>query len=176
MISRTSYNSLKKGELAKGCLSCVRGCKAVIFVTGVCSRNCYFCPTSDQKNKNDVTYANERPLANTDEKTMIKGIIEEAERQKARGAGLTGGDPLSRLERTVTIIKALKQEFGKAFHCHLYTILNLVDEKKLKMLYDAGLDEIRFHPDLDDQKLWERIGIAQKFDWDIGVEIPAIPG
>ena len=176
MIEETKYYSTKIGELANGCKSCVRGCKVVIYSTGICARNCYFCPTSDEKTKTDVTFANERKVNNTDNNIMIKEIIEEVERQNARGAGITGGDPLARLERTVFIIRKLKEKYGKTFHIHLYTIPNLVDESKLSQLYNAGLDEIRFHPDLDDDSLWNNISLAKKFSWDVGVEIPSIPG
>ncbi len=175
MITQTKYYSESIGTLPKGCASCVRGCKAVIFITGICSRNCYFCPTSDEKTKTDVTFANERKIDNSDNQKIIKEIEEEIARQKALGAGLTGGDPLAKLDRTTTIIKKLKSIHGKRFHIHLYTILNLLDEETLTTLYNAGLDEIRFHPDLDNEKLWNRISLAKKFDWDIGVEIPVIP-
>jgi pyruvate formate-lyase activating enzyme-like uncharacterized protein len=176
MITRTQFHSLRKGNIAEGCRYCVQGKKSVIFVTGLCSRNCAFCPTSDIKNKHDVTYVNERPVQNKNEKQMLKEIIEEAKKHRACGAGLTGGDPLVKIDRTCAIIKMFKQEFGKQFHCHLYTIFPLVNETNLKKLYNAGLDEIRFHPDLDDDKQWERLKLASKFDWDIGVEIPVIPG
>ena len=43
-------------------------------------------------------------------------------------------------------------------------------------MFDAGLDEIRFHPDLDDNKLWQKIELVKKYAWDIGIEIPVIPG
>ena len=46
----------------------------------------------------------------------------------------------------------------------------------MKKLHLAGLDEIRFHPDVDDDSLWERLKVAKEFDWDAGIEIPAIPG
>lgn len=95
---------------------------------------------------------------------------------QAKGAGITGGDPLVKLERTCRYIKKLKEAFGKEFHIHLYTSLRLVTEDALQQIYQAGLDEIRFHPDLDSPQFWKRIEIAQKFPWDIGVEIPLIPG
>lgn len=176
MIQKTRFYSLRKGKVAKGCRYCVQGKKSVIFVTGFCSRNCVFCPTSDSKNNHDVTYINERPVQNKDETAMLNEIIEEAKKHRACGAGLTGGDPLVKIDRTIKIIQAFKQEFGNDFHCHLYTIFPLVNVPNLKKLYDAGLDEIRFHPDLDDDKQWDRLSLARTFDWDVGVEIPVIPG
>ena len=70
----------------------------------------------------------------------------------------------------------MKKSYGTNFHIHLYTPLKLVSDEKLKKLYEAGLDEIRFHPNLDDESLWRRIELASKYDWDIGIEIPVIPG
>jgi pyruvate formate-lyase activating enzyme-like uncharacterized protein len=44
--------------------------------------------------------------------------------------------------------------------------------KNLNKLYDAGLDEIRFHPGRKD---WSVLEDALKFDWSVGCEIPVIP-
>jgi pyruvate formate-lyase activating enzyme-like uncharacterized protein len=172
-ISKTPYYSWKIGELADGCKHCVKGEKLVLFVTGLCSSRCDFCPVSDKKLYRDAIYANERPLK--DEKDT-KAIIEEAVACDAKGAGITGGDPLVKLDRTVEYIKLLKKKFGKKFHIHLYTTLVLVNEKSLLQLYKAGLDEIRFHPRLDKEDDWPKIMLARKFKWKIGVEIPVIPG
>ncbi len=173
MIEKTKYASLYINELPEGCKLCVKGQKTVIFVTGLCSQNCFYCPLSEQKKNKDVIYINEMPLDNEDD---FDSIIEEAESHNSLGAGITGGDPLVKLDRTVKIIKKLKEHFGKKYHIHLYTPLTLVDEEKLKALCDAGLDEIRFHPDIFNEKLWDRISIAKKFNWDVGIEIPVIPG
>ena len=70
----------------------------------------------------------------------------------------------------------LKNKFGKDFHIHLYAPPHLITLSKLKKLYNAGLDEIRFHPNLTNKKEWGRINLAAKFKWDIGIEIPVIPG
>ncbi|RLE38985.1 radical SAM protein [Candidatus Woesearchaeota archaeon] len=169
-IKNTPYYSKRINSLPRGCQLCVLGRKEVIFVTGLCRRDCYYCPISDEKYKKDVTYANEWPT------NKIKNIIKEAQLTEAKGAGLTGGDPLMTLDRTLRIIKALKKKFGKTFHIHLYTSFDLIDSKKLKNLYKAGLDELRFHPDIDKSDLWYKISLAKNFDWDLGIEIPAVPG
>lgn len=169
-ITNTRFYSKSIGKLAKGCQLCVQGKKLVLVVTGLCPRRCDFCPLSDQKKDKDLVWANEWQI------DRLKDIIKEAELTDAKGAGFTGGDPLLKLSRTIKYIKALKKRFGKAFHIHLYTSLDLVSENNLKLLYKAGLDEIRFHPDLDDTHLWPRIILARKFKWAIGIEIPVIPG
>lgn len=175
-ISKTPYYSWKAGELTEGCKHCVEGEKLVLFVTGLCSSRCDFCPVSDKKLYKDVIYANERPLKNEND---FDAIIEEAKACDAKGAGITGGDPLVKLDRTVKYIQLLKKTFGKGFHIHLYTPLALVNEKNLNLLYESGLDEIRFHPKLDKgaEADWPKIMLARnkKFKWKVGVEIPVIP-
>lgn len=169
-MKKTKFYSWKKGILPKGCRYCVQGEKLVLFITGLCPNKCFFCPISEQKCGKDVIYANEWKIASE------KDLIQEARLTKAKGAGITGGDPLVKLDRTIKYIKLLKKKFGKSFHIHLYTPLNLVNETRLKKLHKAGLDEIRFHPMLDKPEEWKRIILAKKFNWDVGVEIPVVPG
>lgn len=169
-IKKTPYYSWKIGNLAKGCQLCVKGEKSVLFVTGLCSSSCFYCPISDKKKNKDVVYINEWETGKFDEiKTEIKLC-------DSKGVGITGGDPLVKLERTLFLIKKLKKEFGKNFHIHLYTPLRLVNNKNLEKLYKAGLDEIRFHPDFKNKKDWGKINPAKNFKWKVGIEIPVIPG
>ncbi|MBW2983824.1 radical SAM protein [Candidatus Woesearchaeota archaeon] len=170
MTQKTPYFSHIAGRLPRGCQLCVQGSKLVLFVTGLCSRKCYYCPLSDVKRNKDDIWANEWKIKETND------IITEAKLCNAQGAGLTGGDPILRINRTISLIKLLKNNFGKEFHIHLYTPTNLVTEEKLKKLYKAGLDEIRFHPDIENSKDWSKIELAKKFNWSLGVEIPVIPG
>jgi hypothetical protein len=147
----------------------VQGKKLVLFVTGLCSRNCFYCPLSERKKNKDRVWADEWEIKSD------KDILEEARLCESKGAGITGGDPFLRLGRTIKYIRMLKKRFGKKFHIHLYAPLMNVTENKLKRLHDAGLDEIRFHPKLDDNKLWYRVLLAGKFNWAKGIEIPIIP-
>ena len=168
-IEDTRCYSRRLGPLPNGCRSCVKGRKLVLFVTGLCPRSCDYCPLSEQKKDKDVIFANERPVQKDSD------MIKEARVSSAHGAGFTGGDPLIKLERTLHYIRLLKKEFGHGFHIHLYTPLALVQEDTLRKLHEAGLDEIRFHPDFDKPEEWDRLNAAQDFDWDYGIEIPAIP-
>lgn len=167
---KTPYYSYKIGNLARGCELCVKGEKSVLFCTGLCTMRCFYCPISDQKKNKDAVYINEVPNAD------YTAVIEEIELCSSKGVGITGGDPLVKLDRTIELIRLLKKRFGKKFHIHLYTPLALVDSKKLGELYSAGLDEIRFHPDLNKRQEWAILELAKRFKWKMGVEIPAIPG
>jgi len=172
MIKSTKYFSRCIGELPEGCRLCVKGYKTVLFITGICPRSCFYCPISEQKKNKDVIYANELPLTGEQD---IESLIEEAESHDSKGAGITGGDPLSRVNRTIIFIRKLKERFGGAYHIHLYAPLENCTEERLKQLFDAGLDEIRFHPDIFENSLWDRIKLARKFSWKTGIEIPVIP-
>jgi pyruvate formate-lyase activating enzyme-like uncharacterized protein len=167
----TPHHNFKtsRGRLAKGCELCVKGEKMVLFVTGVCGNGCPYCPVSDAKNLKDVVFANESAVKDD------KDILKEAMVMDASGAGITGGDPLAVMDRTVRSIRLLKRKFGKSFHIHLYTPLLRASPANLKRLFDAGLDEIRFHPKLDDPSLWPRLLEARKYSWSVGVEIPVLP-
>jgi pyruvate formate-lyase activating enzyme-like uncharacterized protein len=116
----------------------------VLYITGICTQECYYCPLSEKKKNKDVVYANERMV---DGRDWLEQVIDEARRMRALGTGITGGDPLVVPERTVKVIRRLKDEFGKKHHVHLYTS-GPFDPTHLELLGEAGLDEIRFHPPL----------------------------
>jgi hypothetical protein len=172
-VQDTGCHSWRAGRLAKGCRLCVQGRKLVLFITGHCSQRCFYCPVSEHKFGRDVVFANEWKVECPD---SPKELLEEARLTGAKGAGITGGDPLADVNRCCDYIRLLKQEFGNWFHIHLYTPLMLVTKERLAMLHNAGLDEIRFHPNLDDDSLWNRLCLAKKYKWAVGVEIPVIPG
>lgn len=159
--------------LSKGCKLCQEGAKMVLFITGICGKNCFYCPISNER-KADITYANER-LINSD-----KDMIEEALQMEALGTGITGGEPLLKPDKVLRYIKLLKEEFGESHHIHLYTALP-VDGDLMKKLAFAGLDEIRFHPPAE---MWSdnmdnyvsSIKIAVDAGVETGLEIPAVKG
>jgi len=171
MVKKTRYYSYKTGKLAKGCKLCVKGRKSVLFVTGLCPRNCFFCPISDEKKNNDVIYINELKINQLD----INKLIKEIKDSSSKGVGITGGDPLVKIARTEGFIKLLKEKLGKKFHIHLYTSFNLATKENMKKLHSAGLDEIRFHPDLETDIFWKNIVNAKEFNWLVGIEVPVIP-
>jgi len=162
--------SLMNGCPAEGCRRCMDGSKMVLFVTGICGSGCFYCPISNEKKGADVIYANEQRISDTED------IMAEALSMDAAGTGITGGDPLMVMDRTVGMIKMLKERFGGDHHIHLYT--STIDLEKALELEAAGLDEMRFHPPAG---VWRSVGttdlasIVKGTDMDIGIEVPAIP-
>lgn len=143
---------------------CLKGAKLVLFVTGVCNIYCSYCPLSEKRWQKDVVYANERLITKDEE------LLEEASLIDAEGTGITGGDPVLRLDRTLHYAALLKSAFSD-HHIHLYTASSM-DEKTLKAM-EGLIDEMRIHiTDFSDISTVEK---ALKHPFDTGVEIPMIP-
>tara|TARA_B100001971_G_C18248018_1_gene575857 strand:+ start:1020 stop:2069 length:1050 start_codon:yes stop_codon:yes gene_type:complete len=164
MMNKENYNSYN-GELAEGCKLCMKGAKLVLFISGICNRTCYYCPLSTNRKGSKKSWANERPVQNTQD------VINEAKRMRALGAGITGGDPDLTFDKTLLYIQTLKETFSN-FHIHMYTS-NPLSVYMLKQLKDSGLDELRYHVVSTD--VWKSIKKSKAMGIDTGIELPVIP-
>jgi hypothetical protein len=177
-MKKTGYLGFSSRKLTKGCAECVLGNKTVLFITGKCERKCYYCPLPESRKNLDVVYANERRLSHAG---AVSEAIEEARLCSSKGIGITGGDPLLVLSRTIRFVKAFKKAFGKLFHIHIYLPTDIASKQKLEKLAKSGIDEIRFHPYFlsNDEKGLQAIADAyslkKKYHWKVGIEIPSIP-
>ncbi len=157
--------------LPKGCEICRIGAGLVLFVTGKCGRSCFYCPLSEERKGRDVVFADEQLVED------IEDIIKEAKAIGALGTGITGGEPLLKLDLVLEYIRALKRTFGPEHHIHLYTGL-MPGRDVLIKLKEAGLDEIRFHPPYPEWQnplgLKVALAEAKSLGLEAGVEIPAI--
>lgn len=155
--------------MARGCDLCFPGRKAVVFVTGLCDDSCFYCPVSREKLGRDVFYVNEVRVSSVDE------ALAEVARIGARGASLTGGDPLVAFHRTVELVNAFKEYFGPGFHLHLYTSGRRLTAEAAIALWRAGLDEVRIHP--TEPSLLSKVGLVRRHTgMSVGVEMPIAPG
>lgn len=161
-------------RLSAGCTLCFEGAKMVLFVTGLCQRSCWFCPLSAQRKDKDVIFANEHAIASPEEMLAV------ARKMSALGTGITGGEPFLVPERLITYAKALKKEFGPAHQIHLYS--GIAPSRSELMLIRGLVDEIRLHPpheiwsSLAGSAFHESIRTARELGFDIGVEVPSLPG
>jgi uncharacterized protein len=174
-VKKTKFDSYCINGIAEGCKYCVKGQKLVLFVSGVCTRNCWYCSLSNKRKNKDLIFANERECKN------IKDIFEEVKASRATSAGITGGDPLLHLDRTVKFASELKKKFGKKFHIHIYLPTKLVTKEKLERLRKY-VDEARFHPEFliserERENDIAKIKIAERVfgKKNIGLELPMIP-
>lgn len=163
--------------ISKACKMCAKGAKMVVLITGKCPAHCFYCPLSTSKQDRDVIYADEWQLQHEDD---VETLISEAKAISAKGAGITGGDPLVVPDRTIRYITFLKETFGEQFHIHLYTS-GLTNTKAIPDMVSAGLDEIRFHPeprywiDPSHSPFLDVITQLGDLPVEIAIEIPAIP-
>ena len=174
---KTGFGSYCVNGIPEGCRHCVKGRKLVLFITGKCSRNCFYCSLSSKRKNIDAVWANERQCRG------IKDAVQEVRESRATGAGITGGDPLLFLPRAIKYARALKKEF-KNFHIHIYLPTFLAGKKNLKALSKCT-DEVRFHPGFlaknqsssEMNADIEKIKSASLF-WkkaNIGCELPLLP-
>jgi len=164
----TEISPAEKGE-AEGCIQCQKGSKLVLFVTGKCHWGCDYCPLSDNRRETPDMFANERRCTDWDE------VIEEGRAMNATGTGITGGDPMLDMEKSIQAIKHLKSAFGKQHHIHIYTSIPF-NPVNCSRFADAGLDEIRFH--LLDGKLERYLSVideCHKVGINVGIELPCEP-
>jgi len=167
MMKKTPWGSSYTGSLSRGCQQCIAGEKLVVLVTTECSSNCFYCPLSVERKTSPYSFANERPIKN------IEDLRTEASNMEARGASMTGGDPLEHHSflKTLEFCKFLKQTYSESFHIHLYTRGKEIENLSILKPY---LDEIRFHV-LNIQKDLPKIELATQFDLDVGIEVPVVP-
>ncbi|OLS19889.1 MAG: 7-carboxy-7-deazaguanine synthase [Candidatus Heimdallarchaeota archaeon LC_3] len=155
------------GNLSPGCKSCHQGRSTVIFITGRCNATCFYCPVGMTRMFKNQAYANEKPI------NRIEELFEEIIMCKSKAASFTGGDPLLEHEKCHDYAQALKNKFGSDFYIHLYTPGREGSPEIFEKLSEV-IDEIRFHPKNPDDVL--KMQEAMKYDWNIGIEIPATPG
>jgi pyruvate formate-lyase activating enzyme-like uncharacterized protein len=174
---KTKYSSYNLNGLPEGCKHCVKGEKLVLFISGICSKNCWYCSLSEKRKNKNIVLFNERQAKS------IKELIKEVKESRATSAGITGGDPLLFLQRTIKYARFLKKNFGNKFHIHIYIPTKLVTKEKLKKI-SKYIDEIRFNPEfssVNNKNVLnvdiEKIKLASLF-WkkkNIGIELPMIP-
>ncbi|MHA2295176.1 MAG: 4Fe-4S cluster-binding domain-containing protein [Candidatus Hodarchaeales archaeon] len=154
-------------QLPLGCQKCVRGEKLVVFLTGICNANCFYCPISQEKKNKDIFQANERKIAS------LEDIINEARLSSATSASFTGGDPFLVLSKLKSTGDLLKQSFNN-FHIHAYTTGRNCTIEALDVVSNV-IDELRFHPmsksDLDG--LQNALSLIDSSNWTVGLEVPA---
>ncbi|MFN7105122.1 MAG: radical SAM protein [Pyrobaculum sp.] len=166
------YYNEARGPIAFGCDMCLMGAKSVIFITGVCPLNCFYCPVGSDRFGKDIIYVNDVPIE------RIEDIPKVVAQFATDGAAITGGDPAVVPERVNAVAEILKKELGESFHIHMYThILNL-DSRRVGVLAVGKIDEVRIHvisrgQIVGKERYLKALAASGK---SIGVEVPALPG
>lgn len=153
-------------QMSKGCELCGAGDWSCLFITGKCNANCFYCPARQD--------ADETPQTQ-------KLLFEEPEQYVAyinkfnfKGISFSGGEPLLVFDRTLKFIRHVRQHCSRDIYIWMYTNGILVTDEKLKLLGEAGLNEIRFDIGAVDYHT-KVLQNASKFIENVTVEIPAVP-
>lgn len=152
--------------LPPGCKPCLSGKGTNLYVTGLCTRDCFFC--FNQKPRKDETVVHGIPVKEPEEAAAI------VERFGLRSVGLSGGEPLMFPERVLRLLKVLKA-MKPAPLVDLYTNGDRADETVLRRLKAAGLDAIRFDAAARDYDL-APVALARTIFDEVAVEVPVVPG
>lgn len=157
---------LNANRLSPGCRTCVEGSWSCLFINGRCNTHCFYCPTPQS--------TDDPPMTNSIAFESADDYAAYVERFGFRGVSISGGEPLMTLKRSTDYLRAVNRRFGDDVHTWLYTNGTLLDRNAVRMLGDAGLDEIRFDIGAADYNL-DALGLAVGVIPVVAVEIPAIP-
>jgi pyruvate formate-lyase activating enzyme-like uncharacterized protein len=151
-------------RIPPGCRGCLQGRGTNVYVTGLCTRDCFFC--FNQKPRKDELVVHGIPVRQPEE------AVEIVKRYGLRSVGLSGGEPLLRPIRVLRLITALRKIPG--LRIDLYTNGDRACDPTLALLRKAGLDSVRF--DLAARGYdTEPVERALRFFPEVAVEMPVIP-
>jgi pyruvate formate-lyase activating enzyme-like uncharacterized protein len=156
------------GPLSPGCLICGSGGWGCNFINGLCTRHCFYCPQDRSRKEERESNTDGITFKNPSEHISFLKIFQ------IRGVGFSGGEPLLVLDKLLSHITAIRQEFGNSMYLWMYTNGDGMDRGVLRKLQDAGLDEIRFDLSARKYDLAPAV-LSKEFIPTVTVEIPAIP-
>ncbi len=165
-----SFDDMKPhyGPLSPGCLHCGNGDWSCLFINQVCNADCFYCPMEPARREAPP------PTAHGIDFPDPNVYIEFIRKAGFHGIGLSGGEPLLNMDRTVAYAEKIRSELSDSVYLWLYTNGILATEGRLQRLYEAGIDEIRFDISAINYSL-KPLRRARELPWTCTVEIPAIP-
>ena len=164
----------KESNFPQGCRSCLLGTGlSAIRKTNKCNLECKFCYNYGQLNEIPPVGEGMWEIGGT--KFYQKDIdLLLSIQQKPSGVSYVYLEPFMEIEKYYPVIR----KFSDAkIYQHLYTNGTLSTEENLKVLGEAGLDEIRFNLGATNcsDKVIEKIGIAKRYIRNVGIETPMTP-
>lgn len=161
-------------KFPKGCISCLlKDGLSPIRKTNKCNANCKFCyyygETEKQPPVPEAMWDIGGTLYYEDDVDLILSNY-----GTPSSVAYVYLEPFIEIEKYYSIIKRFSD---RNIHQHLYTNGILATETNLKMLADAGLDELRFNLGATNcaDRVIENIKIAKKYIKYVGIETPMTP-
>jgi len=161
-------NKISTGLLSPGCMTCGQGTWSCLFIASRCTANCFYCP-QDRKEKSDQPPTESGLIFDNPD-----DYVDYLEKFNFKGVGFSGGEPLLKYKKILTYIRKIRERLGNEIYIWVYTNGDLVDKNKLKLLKEAGMNEIRFDISARNYDL-KALKIAAGIIDTVTVEIPAIP-
>jgi uncharacterized protein len=157
------------GPLSPGCRICQHGGWDCTWIDFRCTRNCVYCNSAEDTRtcKDRPPRCREGVFLGPDDHVLYFQLFQK------KGLGISGGEPLLRLDFVIDHLKAIRNECGSPY-TWLYTNGDLATPAVLLELAKAGLDEIRFDIAAADYDL-DRVALAKRFIPTVTVEIPCLP-
>lgn len=155
------------GPLSPGCVICGEGYWSCMFINGLCTANCFYCP-QDRKIKKEKSPSAEIIFDDPEDYAAY------LKKFNFKGVGFSGGETLLVFKRLLTFIKKIREKLGKDIYLWIYTNGDLVNEDKLIRLKKSGLAEIRFNISASNYDL-RPVELAANIINTVTVEIPSIP-
>jgi len=152
-------------KLSKGCQLCQKGKWLCIFLTYKCNATCHFCPAPF---RDDHIYS--------DFGSKKEEILDYLTRNDFRGISFSGGDPFLVFDRLMKWLAYFKHQLPDYYYW-VYTNGLAADKRKIKLLAEAGMDEIRFNIAASgyiSETVWESITEARKLFRYVSVEVPSV--
>lgn len=144
---------------------CQEGRWLCIFLTYKCNATCHFCSAPF---KDDRIYS--------DFGSTKEGILGYLTGNNFRGISFSGGDPFLVFERLMEWLAYFKNRLPDYYYW-VYTNGLAADNRKIKKLAEAGMDEIRFNIAASgyvSENVWKSIAEARKNFRFVSVEVPSI--
>lgn len=160
-------NKIHSGKLSPGCMICGQGGWSCMFINGLCSRNCFYCPQ-------DRTMTKEREPDSEGIAFSLRGYMAYIKKFAVKGVAFSGGETFLVFDRLVEYIRAIKGKSKKSFYVWLYTNGDFIDKEKLTVLNKLGVDEIRINISANKYDL-QCVKLATAYFHTVTVEIPVIP-
>ncbi len=166
---RWSDSKIYTGTLSPGCIICGEGTWSCMFINGLCTAHCFFCPQDRKMKKERLPLIEEGIIF-----TKPRDYVNFLEKFGFKGVGFSGGEPLLIFEKLLAFIKQIRLYFKDEMYLWIYTNGDLVTRDKVRLLKKTGLNEIRFNISARGYDL-HCVELAVGSIDTVTVEIPAIP-
>ena len=160
---------LFSGRLSPGCDHCRFGTWSCLYINGLCSASCAFCPQ-------DRGMTVERPpVASVMVFEKPDVYLDFLKKFGYGGVGISGGEPFLVFDKVIAFITAVRKHLGGGTYIWLYTNGKHITKTRLERLKEAGLNEIRLNLTVHDYRT-DILPLVRKLMPTVAVEIPALPG